>query len=101
MNFKYELKRIASPILIGAVALLIALAFNVSRTNLETVVFKFLIFCPSIALVHVSRRMMFPYINLGRLVREADEIPSSVRAATIAGVFLYYAILTYALTQAI
>jgi GTPase involved in cell partitioning and DNA repair len=100
MDFKYELKRVASPIIVGLIAVCIAFLASISRANFEVVVFKFLIFCPALTLVHVSRKLMFPYIDLGKLIRgPARNTPGG--AATIAGVFLYYVILTYALTQAI
>jgi hypothetical protein len=47
---------------------MIAGIVGISRTNLEVVIFKFLIFCPSLMLVHLSRKVMFPYIDLEKMI---------------------------------
>jgi hypothetical protein len=99
-----HIKRLSWPLLFGAVSLILALFVGISRTNLEVVIFKFLIFCPSLMLVHLSRKVMFPYIDLERTIDAYDEdtLQDGIRdAAVILGVFLYYVVLTYALTQAI
>ena len=100
---KDHLKRLIWPIIFFAVSLLITLIVGISRTNLEVVVFKFLIFCPSVVLVHLARKTLFPYIDLEEFIHPWDRHESHATrdAAVILGVFLFYVVLIYALTQAI
>lgn len=109
------LKRIGWPLIALTVSCLIAGIVGMSHTNFEVIVFKFLIFCPSLILVHLSRKMMFPYIDLRNYVDYNFNAPARtsegqgqivlgwyiLRSAVVLGVFLYYVVLTYALTQAI
>lgn len=100
-----HLKRLVWPIIGGIFALGFALALGVQTHQLEAVVFKFLIFCPSLALVHLSRIALFPYIDLSfcvaHVLRDAA-IPAAIRdAAVTLGVFLYYVGMTAILVGAI
>jgi hypothetical protein len=94
-----HLKRLSWPLLVGVASLLIAGIVGISFTNIEVIIFKFLVFCPAVMLVHLTRKVLFPYIDLEELIHTADTTRAS--AAAVIGVFLFYVGCIYALTQAI
>jgi len=103
-----NLRRLSWPLGFLAVSLGLAWVVGISRTNLEVIIFKFLVFCPSVILVHLSRKVLFPYIDLkkhldrfARCSGIAMTAAAIVDGSVILGVFLYYVVLIYALTQAI
>lgn len=98
--FDYVKRKLGRTGLLSAVwltTLLIALSLHISQTNIELVVFKFLIFCPAVLLVHAIRKTLFPYVDLKDLIDGND----CVDAATVLGVFLFYIGMTYILVSAI
>lgn len=99
-----EIKRLRLEIAVLVLAVFAAWMFGISRSNIEVIVFKFLVFCPAVIVVHSSRRMLFPYLDFGQVLLGEGrwtKTPANVRASIVLGVFLYYAVLIYALTQAI
>lgn len=94
---KRKLGRTGLLSIVWLATLLIALSLHISQTNIELVIFKFLIFCPALLLVHVARKTMFPYVDLKDLIDGND----STDAATVLGVFLFYVGMTYILVSAI
>lgn len=95
MNFlRYELKRIGWPILVGILSLLVAFHVGISQANLETILFKFLVFCPALVLVHSSRRTLFPYIDISMAVDQRRDL-------IVLAMILYYIGMAYVLTAVI
>jgi len=92
-----HLKRLSWPILIFLVCVLVASRVGMSQANFEVIIFKYLIFCPSVVLVHLSRKQLFPYVDMQGLIKRTDV----GGAAWTLGLFLFYTVLIYALTQAI
>jgi len=95
-----HLKRLSWPMAFFIVAMLITVAVGISLTNLEVIVFKFLVFCPAVILVHLTRKTLFPYIDLQALLEERDAMERT-SAAAVFGVFMFYVVSIYALTQTI
>lgn len=113
-TIRRELSRLSWPTLAFLVASLVAFGIiGISRANLEVILFKFLVFCPALVLVHLSRTKLFPYIDLSSLYDETtpqddtdDEGPSDLGfalkdVAFIIGTFAYYIGMTYILVSAI
>lgn len=100
---KTKLGRTGVPLWTAGVILVLALIIGISKTNLEIILFKFLIFCPAVALVHAIRRTLFSYIDLSAVYdkvvqSETDQTDAAIVFAAI--VFLYVAF-TYTLVSAI
>ena len=95
---KFPSKRLLWPVLFGAAAWVLGATVGISRGNMEVVLFKFMIFCPSVVLVHLTRKTLFPYIDLEQLIYGEK---NHQFGAAVLGIFLFYTILIYALTQAI
>lgn len=105
-----ELARLSWPVLVALLTFFIAFGIvGISQANLEVVLFKFLVFCPALVLVHLSRRTLFPYIDLSQLIvstalkarSENDEgdLAFAIKdAAAILATFAYYIGMTYVLT---
>lgn len=102
-QLKTKLGRTGIPLWIAGVAFAIALLLGISKTNMEVILFKFMIFCPAVALTHAIRLTLFPYIDLSdvydSVIKSKDEqIDAAILFSAI--VFLYVA-LTYTLVSAI
>lgn len=103
-EFRTEAKRLRWELLATVLTIAVVMIAGISRANVEAVVFKFLVFCPAVILVHLSRSALFPYIDLKSVMTGADgwkNQPVNLRAAVILSVFAYYVGLIYALTQSL
>ena len=101
MNLTYELKRLGGPILLGLVTLLIALLVGISQANLEVILFKFLVFCPALVLIHISRKSLFPYMDLSEAFERHGYVNEHRDAAIIIAAIIYYVGMAYVLTAVI
>ena len=76
-----HLKRLSWPILIFLVCVLVASRVGMSQANFEVIIFKYLIFCPSVVLVHLSRKQLFPYVDMAVVVYVAGRYVDISRTA--------------------
>lgn len=101
---KDHITRLSWPIIGLILTSVIAFGFvGVSPANFETILFKFLVFCPALCLVHLSRKALFPYIDLGKLVQSVSSSNATYSrdlkdGCIIACTFAYYIGMTYVLT---
>lgn len=93
-------KRLSVPLIVLVVASVLAYDIGLSRGNLEVIVYKFIVFCASLCVVHLSRKALFPYIDLSRLCdirKDPGGLPYGMEYISLA-VFAYYIGMTYILT---
>ena len=105
-----ELQRLRWELLVLCACLTVAWFVGMSRANYEVLIYKFLIYTPALILVHSSRRVLFPYIDIKAVMlgttSERDGVSwkgksANVRAAVVLFMAAWYVGLTSALTQAI
>jgi hypothetical protein len=101
MSFRYELKRLGAPVLIGLASLLLAARIGISQANLETILFKFLVFCPALMLVHITRIGLFPYMDLSEAMEREGYANEDRDRGIILAAIIYYVGMTYVLTSTI
>jgi hypothetical protein len=87
-----DAKRLYWPLGIAAACLLLAFLLGVNSATLGIIVFKFLVFGPAVALVHVARTRLFNYIDLSEVVT----VPAMTTAQAIKdGAIIFATIVFY------
>jgi hypothetical protein len=76
----------------------ILLSLNVSRGNIEVILYKSSLLALATLLVHFSRHYLFPYGSLGEMVKKGG---ARVQAAAVLGILIFMGLVIHAFLSGI